>query len=80
MQRADDHRERFSEGCEPVGYRVMLARRDGDRITDYEPFAEGWLQGEEAWGRPVDILVLPSGAMLVSDDKGNRIFRIRYEG
>ena len=65
---------------EPVGYRVMLARRDGNRITDYEPFAEGWLQGDEAWGRPVDILVLPSGAMLVSDDKGNRIFRIRYKG
>jgi glucose/arabinose dehydrogenase len=65
---------------DPIGYRVMMARRDGDRIIDYRPFAEGWLQGGESWGRPVDMLVLPSGAMLVSDDKGDRIFRIRYEG
>ena len=65
---------------DPIGYRVMMARRDGDRIIDYRPFAEGWLQNGESWGRPVDLLVLPSGAMLVSDDKGGRIFRIRYEG
>ncbi len=65
---------------EPVGYRVMMGRREGDRIVDYRPFVQGWLQDGEPWGRPVDILVLPSGAMLVSDDKGGRIFRIRYTG
>ena len=65
---------------EPIGYRVMMGRREGDRIVDYRPFADGWLQDGDSWGRPVDILVLPTGAMLVSDDKGNRIFRIRYEG
>jgi glucose/arabinose dehydrogenase len=65
---------------DPIGYRVMMGRRDGDRLTDYRPFAEGWLQDGESWGRPVDILILPSGAMLVSDDKGDRIYRIRYTG
>ena len=65
---------------DPIGYRIMLARRERDQIVDYRPFATGWLHDGEVWGRPVDIVLLPSGAMLVSDDKGNRIFRIRYRG
>ncbi len=32
-------------------------------------FAEGWLEGQKAWGRPVDVLVRPDGSLLVSDDK-----------
>jgi len=35
-----------------IGYRVMIARLDGDKVTSYEPFAEGWLQDDDAWGRP----------------------------
>ncbi|WP_292379418.1 hypothetical protein [Methanosarcina sp. UBA289] len=31
-----------------------------------------------AWGRPVDVLVMPDGALLVSDDKNNAIYRISY--
>jgi glucose/arabinose dehydrogenase len=62
------------------GYRVSLVRLDGDRATSYEPFIEGWLQGEEAWGRPVDVLTLPDGSMLVSDDEAGAIYRIAYEG
>ncbi len=45
----------------------------------YEPFAEGWLGGNEAWGRPVDVLVMPDGALLVSDDQAGRIYRIHYK-
>jgi glucose/arabinose dehydrogenase len=47
-----------------------------------EPFASGWLDNEkqEAWGRPVDVLVLPDGSMLVSDDQANVIYRISYKG
>jgi glucose/arabinose dehydrogenase len=44
----------------------------------YEIFAEGWLQGSQAWGRPVDVLVMPDGALLVSDDQGGKIYRISY--
>jgi glucose/arabinose dehydrogenase len=61
-----------------IGYRVMLVTLDGDRVTNYEPFAEGWKQGEDAWGRPVDVLVMPDGALLVSDDKAGVIYRISY--
>jgi glucose/arabinose dehydrogenase len=43
-------------------------------------FAEGWLRDAVASGRPVDLLVMPDGALLVSDDKGGRIYRISYGG
>jgi glucose/arabinose dehydrogenase len=61
-----------------IGYRVMLATLQGSKVTSYEPFAEGWLQGEDDWGRPADVLVMPDGALLVSDDKANAIYRISY--
>jgi glucose/arabinose dehydrogenase len=63
-----------------IGYRVMLVRLEGDRAVSYEPFAEGWLQGESAWGRPVDVLVMPDGALLLSDDEAGAIYRISYAG
>jgi hypothetical protein len=44
----------------------------------YEPFAEGWLQQGRAWGRPADVLVMPDGALLVSDDAADTIYRISY--
>ena len=61
-----------------VGYRVTLVRLEGDRAVSYEPFAEGWLEGQEEWGRPVDVLVMPDGALLVSDDRAGAIYRISY--
>jgi glucose/arabinose dehydrogenase len=63
----------------PIGYRIMFVALDGDRVTSYTTFAEGWLQGKTAWGRPVDVLVMPDGALLVSDDKAGRIYRISYK-
>lgn len=62
-----------------VGYRVLRVRVDGDRVVGSEPFAEGWLQGERAWGRPVDVLVMPDGALLVSDDAAGAVYRISYD-
>jgi glucose/arabinose dehydrogenase len=62
----------------PIGYRVTLVRLSGSQVVSYEPFAEGWLQGRQAWGRPVDVLVMPDGALLVSDDKAGVIYRIIY--
>ena len=35
---------------------------------------------KEAWGRPVGLLQLPDGSLLVSDDGGNRIWRVTYAG
>jgi glucose/arabinose dehydrogenase len=62
----------------PIGYRVTLVRLQGNKAVSYEPFAEGWLQGREAWGRPVDVQVMPDGALLVSDDRAGAIYRISY--
>jgi glucose/arabinose dehydrogenase len=62
----------------PIGYRVMKVTLSGNRVTGYEPFVEGWLQGRKPWGRPVDVLVMPDGALLVSDDLAGAIYRIAY--
>lgn len=61
-----------------IGYRVTLVRLRGGRPSGYEVFAEGWLQGGKAWGRPVDLEVMPDGALLVSDDHAGAIYRISY--
>lgn len=63
-----------------IGYRISLVTLEGNRAVRYEPFASGWLQGESAWGRPADLLVLPDGSLLVSDDHAGAIYRIRYVG
>lgn len=64
---------------DPVGYRVALVKLDEEgNSLGYEVFADGWLEGRTAWGRPVDLLILEDGSMLVSDDKGGRIYRIYY--
>lgn len=63
----------------PIGYRISLVRVEGGRALDYEVFAHGWLQGRQAWGRPVDVLVMPDGALLVSDDAAGAIYRISYQ-
>ncbi len=63
----------------PIGYRVTLVRLENGRAAKYEVFAEGWLQDYQAWGRPADVLVMPDGALLVSDDRANAIYRIDYQ-
>ncbi len=61
-----------------IGYRVSLVRFKDGQAVSYEPFAEGWLQGEQAWGRPADVQELPDGSLLVSDDRSGAIYRITY--
>ena len=63
-----------------IGYRVTLVKLDGNQAISYEPFAEGWLQREQASGRPVDLLVKDDGSLLVSDDYAGKIYRITYTG
>jgi len=52
------------------------------KASGYEPFAKGWLDDatQKVWGRPVDVLVLKDGSMLVSDDQAGVIYRITYKG
>ena len=62
-----------------AGYRVSLVRLDSSgKVKSYEPFAHGWLQGESAWGRPVDLEVLADGSIALSDDSAGMIYRISY--
>ena len=65
----------------PTGYRVVRVRvRDG-KPTGIEPFVTGFLPGPgEPIGRPVDVLTAPDGSLLVSDDFGGRVLRVRYVG
>jgi glucose/arabinose dehydrogenase len=61
-----------------VGYRVSLARLEGSRVVAYQPFAQGWLRDESAWGRPVDLELLPDGSLALSDDLAGVVYRISY--
>lgn len=62
----------------PVGYRIeMVTVRDG-KVTGHEVFADGWLKNGRKWGRPADLLVMPDGALLVSDDMNGAVYRISY--
>ena len=57
----------------------MSVVTDTDSDTPkYAPFIEGWLVGENDWGRPNDVLVTPTGELLISDDKTGRVYRVRY--
>ncbi|MGH7896720.1 MAG: PQQ-dependent sugar dehydrogenase [Candidatus Binatia bacterium] len=63
----------------PIGYRVTVARPEARGEKRVEIFAEGWLAPNgRAWGRPADVLVMPDGALLVSDDQAGAIYRITY--
>ncbi len=61
-----------------IGYRVTLVRMAGGKAAGYEVFAEGWLKDEQVSGRPVDLLVIEDGSMLLSDDQNGVIYRISY--
>lgn len=66
---------------EKIGYRISLVRLDADyKTVSYETFAEGWLQNEESWGRPVDLEPMADGSLLVSDDQAGVVYRIAYTG
>jgi glucose/arabinose dehydrogenase len=63
----------------PIGYRITLVTLKNNRAEKYEIFAEGWLRKDKrAWGRPVDLLLMPDGALLVSDDMAGVVYRISY--
>ncbi len=61
-----------------IGYRIMLVRIKDNKALSYEVFADGWMKDGKVWGRPVDVLGMPDGALLVSDDYANAIYRITY--
>lgn len=63
----------------PDGYRILRVKFEGGKPVGEEIFVEGWLGPDgEAWGRPVDILQMPDGALLISDDTAGVIYRVSY--
>lgn len=64
----------------PIGYRITRVKLEGSRAVEYAVFAEGWLRAGYGWGSPVDLLVLPDGSLLVSDDRADMIYRISFHG
>jgi glucose/arabinose dehydrogenase len=61
------------------GYRVMTVRLHGSKVVAYEPLITGFEQDGSAWGRPVDVLPLPDGSVLVSDDLAGAVYRVTYK-
>jgi glucose/arabinose dehydrogenase len=63
------------------GYNLTRVVLDANQnVVKQEVFAEGWLDdaSQDVWGRPVDVLQMPDGSMLVSDDMSNCIYKITY--
>jgi len=63
------------------GYEVIFVKLDPSGNYLYqESFISGWLQNENAWGRPVAPFIMSDGSMLISDDKFNVIYKVQYKG
>lgn len=67
-----------------VGYSVaFIPMKNGKISGPQREFLTGWMLApdkREVWGRPVAVLALPDGSLLVSDDGGNKIWRVTYRG
>jgi len=65
-----------------TGYKIVrVPFRNGRPTGGYDDFVIGWMTDEQSrsvWGRPVDVLVLGDGSLLISDDGGEKIWRVTY--
>lgn len=65
----------------PTGYKVVrVPMRDGQPAGEAEDFVAGWQIGRRWWGRPVDVEIGADGALYISDDFGDRVFRVWWAG
>lgn len=61
------------------GYKLVRVKFNGNTLVKVVDFATGWLNNNQAWGRPVDVIVGLDGALYVSDDRADVIYRISYK-
>lgn len=65
---------------EPQGYRVVLIKFKDNKPIAEQDFIHGWLTDKgDVLGRPVDILTLPNGSVLISDDQRGVIYKVSYK-
>jgi glucose/arabinose dehydrogenase len=67
-----------------TGYKVVFVpfNQNGTPIGNYEDFLTGFLAnpaGPDTWGRPVGLLVLPDGSLLIAEEANGRIYRVQYQ-
>ena len=63
--------------AEPTGYKIVRVRmKDGKPVGGYDDFITGWFADGKVWGRPVGLLVMQDGSLLIVDDGGRRIWRV----
>lgn len=62
----------------PLGYDVVYLPYSGGKVGQWEPFMTGFLVGRGAWGRPVCPAIGPDGALYISDDRRDAIYRVTY--
>jgi glucose/arabinose dehydrogenase len=68
---------------ERTGYKIIRIRfKNGKAVGGYDDFLTGWMldpKSKEVWGRPVGLLFLADGSMLITDDGANKIWRVTYK-
>ncbi|MCK5830296.1 MAG: sorbosone dehydrogenase family protein [Methylococcales bacterium] len=66
---------------EPHGYRVAMVTFKGGKPVSEQAFISGWLTSKgDVLGRPTDVLQMPDGSLLITDDKLGVVYRVEYKG
>jgi glucose/arabinose dehydrogenase len=64
-----------------IGGDVIAVHLEQDgTVKSWEPFLTGFLVDNKYIGRPVDMLQMPDGSMLISDDYNGAVYRLSYDG
>ena len=64
-----------------IGGDIIVAKLNPNgTVKSWEPFMTGFLKDNNYIGRPVDLLVMKDGSLLVSDDWTGAVYRISYDG
>ncbi len=64
-----------------IGGDIVVAKLNKDgSVQSLEPFLTGFIEDNQYLGRPVDVLVMKDGSLLVSDDYNGAIYRVSYAG